>query len=148
MWQINVTALHIADPMVKFSVVANKLCLLVFDLAEGLSFGILVEHMADRTSPTEMNEFDVADIDCNGADDIGMVDITGTGAKTVNIVGTDIETVDIAGINSVGVDRVREDEDGIDVIGKDETKQWEIVTRHIVDRPSPTEMNEFDMVEL
>ena len=95
-----------------------------------------------------MNEFDVADIDCNGADDIGMVDITGTGAKTVNIVGTDIETVDIAGINSVGVDRVREDEDGIDVIGKDETKQWEIVTGHIVDRPSPTEMNDFDMVEL
>jgi len=34
MWQIILTALHIADPMVTFSVVANKLFLLVFDLAE------------------------------------------------------------------------------------------------------------------
>jgi len=68
--------------------------------------------------------------------------------QLIYVVGTDIETVDIAGINSVGVDRVSEDEDGIDVIGKDETKQWEVVTGHIADNTSPTEMNKFDMVEL
>ena len=77
-----------------------------------------------------------------------MVDITGTGAETVDIVGTDMETVDVAGINSIGVDRISEGEDSIDVIGKDETKRWEVVTGHIADRTSPTEMNEFDMVEL